>query len=120
MKNKLIPILLIAGAAVALYAFSKRKGYKKLPVEAGETEIQTKEQFEADYSAAQPKSLVDTASSLVKKVFSKEAKAARQSKKVAVKRAVSKGISKKKAKAVTKSLATGIKFAGFDDSSVLC
>lgn len=101
MNKKLLPILLIGGAALAYLAM--RKKTKRTVVEAGPTEKISEEQF-----YAQQPSLLDKATDVIKNVFGKTAqqKSAKQARAIAVKRAVKSGISKKKAQAVTKKLST--------------
>jgi len=117
MNKKLLPILLLAGAAVALFAFRRRP---RVTVTAESPEIQTREQFKKD----QASSLLDKAADVIKNVFTKppQRKAAAQAQRRAVQLAKQKGQSVKAVKAVTKKLATeGLpRFRGFDDIDVLC
>lgn len=118
-KKNILPILLIAGAAVAFMAFRKRP---RVTVTADMPIKQTAEEYETSYQAAQP-SLLDKATDIIKNVFTKapQAAAAKKAQKVAVKRAVrTKTATRKQAKAVTKSLSQGIRIKGFSDDSVLC
>ena len=117
MNKKLLPILLLAGAAVAFLAFRRRP---RVTVTAETPEIQTREQFLKD----QAPSFLDKATDVIKNVFTKppQRKAAAQAQKRAVQVAKQKGQSVKAVKAVTKKLATeGLpRFRGFDDIDVLC
>lgn len=118
-KKNILPILLIAGAAVAFMAFRRRP---RVTVSAETPIKQTAEEYQASYQAAQP-SLLDKAADVIKNVFSKppQTKAAAQAQRAAVKRAVrTKTATRKQAKAVTKSLSQGIRIKGFTDDSVLC
>lgn len=104
MKNKnILPILLIGGGALLLYAMRR----KRTSVTAEMPIKQTAAEYQAEYIKAQP-SLLDKATDAVKNIFSSPAQraAAKKAQATAVKRAVAKGISKKKAVAVTKKLAT--------------
>lgn len=107
MNKKLLPILLIGGAALAFLYFRRRPGVNvtaEIPIK------QTAEEFTSDFEASVKPgpSLLDKATDAVKNIFGKDArqKTAMQARKTAVKRAAQKGISKKKAKAVTKQLST--------------
>jgi len=117
MNKKLLPILLLAGAAVALFAFRRRP---RVTVTAESPEIQTREQFFED----QAPSFLDKATDVIKNVFTKppQRKAAAEAQRRAVQVAKQKGQSVKAVKAVTKKLATeGLpRFRGFDDIDVLC
>ena len=122
MKKNLLPLLLIAGAALAFMAFRK-KGPKVL-VTAESPEVQSATEFEADYQqSVQPKpSVVETAASVIKTIFPKKTakqKTAIQAQKLAVKRAKSTGITKKQAKAGARVLSKGIPKIGFSDDNVL-
>lgn len=118
MNKNLLPILLLAGAAVAFLSFRRRP---RVTVTAESPEIQTREQFEKDQAAP---SFLDKASDVIKNVFTKppQRKAAAQAQRRAVQLARQKGQSVKAVKAVTKKLATeGLpRFRGFDDIDVLC
>lgn len=109
MKKNYLPLILIAGAALAFFAFRRRPG---VTVTADIPIKQTAEEYEAEYQETVKQSaaptLLDKATDVVKNIFGKDArqKAARQAQRTAVKRATQKGISKKKAKAVTKQLST--------------
>ena len=114
-KGNLLPILLIAGAAVALMAFRRRP---RVTVTAEAPIKQTAEEFAAD----QP-SLLDKAADIIKNVFTKpsQRKAAAQAQRQAVRVAKKKKQDVKAVKAVTKKLASGqIRFSGFRDQDVLC
>ena len=100
-KGNLLPILLIAGAAVAFMAYRRRPG---VTVTADMPIRQTAEEFEADTRGAQVKSsLIDAGTKLISNLFAKKT-------------------TRKQAKAVTKSLSQGIGpiRIGFDDNQVLC
>jgi len=120
MNKKLLPILLLAGAAVAFLAFRKRP---RVTVTADSPEIQTREQFEKDRAAAP--TLLDKASDIIKNVFTKppQRQAAAQAQKQAVRYARQKGQDVKAVRSVAEKLASGqIKLApmrGFSDSDVL-
>lgn len=121
MKKNLLPILLIAGAAVAFMAFRRRRS--TVTVSAESPEIQTGAQYEAEYAETVKPSVIDIGTKIVDSLFAPKEykkKAATQAKKVAVQRAVKSGkITKKQAKAVTQSLSKGIMIRGFNDNSVL-
>lgn len=109
MKKNLLPILLVAGAAIAFIAFRRR-----VIVEAGPTETITKAEFESAprQTAAQT---IKTGAQLISDLFKKKAGAKAQ--RVAVRRSVkSKTATRQQAQAVTKSLSRGIRFSGFDDN----
>jgi len=117
-KGNLLPILLIAGAAVAFMAFRKRP---RVTVTADMPIRQTAEEFEADTAAAP--SLLDKAADIIKNVFTKppQREAAAQAQRQAVRLAKKKKQDVKAVKAVTKKLASGqIRFSGFSDNDVLC
>jgi hypothetical protein len=123
MKKNILPILLVAGAALAFMAFRRRP---RVTVTAESPEIQTGEQFEREYQqyrTAPKPSLIDVGSEIVSKLFApktEKEKAAMQARKMAVKRAIkTKTATRKQAKAVTKSLSQGIRIKGFNDNSVL-
>lgn len=113
MKKNILPILLIAGAAIAFMAFRRRP---RVTVEAGPTERITEQEFAApiDMPPARP-SAVDIGTRLVSSLFTKQPGAAQR--RTAVKRAVkTKTATRAQAKAVTKQLAKGIRFSGFGDN----
>ena len=106
MNKKLLPWLLIGGAAIAFFAFRRRP---KSTVTAESPEIQTADQFEADFATRPKPSALEVGTKLVSTLFPKKTeqqKKAKAAQAAAVKRAVAKGISKKKAQAVTKQLST--------------
>jgi hypothetical protein len=116
MKKNILPILLVAGAALAFMAFRRRGG---VTVTADMPIKQSAAEFEAEYQAAQKPSLIDVGTNLITSLFAKkpaQAKAAKTAQRVAVKRAVKSGVSKKKAKAVTQALVKPAFIRGFDDS----
>lgn len=120
MKKNLLPLLLIAGAAVAFMAFRRRPG---VTVTADMPIRQTAEEFEADRAAAPRPGVADIGLKLVSSLFqakTAQAKKAKEVQKTAVKRAVKSGAAtKKQAKAITKELAKGIgpfRVAGFGDN----
>ena len=116
MKKNILPILLVAGAALAFMAFRRRGG---VTVTADMPIKQSAAEFEAEYQAAQKPSLIDVGTNLITSLFVKkpaQAKAAKTAKRVAVKRAVKSGVSKKKAKAVTQALVKPAFIRGFDDT----
>jgi hypothetical protein len=119
MKKNILPILLVAGAALAFMAFRRRP---RVTVTAESPEIQTGEQFEREYQqyrTAPKPSLIDVGTNLITSLFAKkpaQAKAAKTAQRVAVKRAVKSGVSKKKAKAVTQALVKPAFIRGFDDT----
>lgn len=111
MKKNLLPILLVAGAALAFMAFRRRQN---VFVEAGPTEILTEAEFE---SAPRPTAAqaIQTGSQLISNLFKKRAGAKAQ--RTAVRRAVkSKTATRQQAQAVTKALSKGIRFSGFGDN----
>lgn len=117
-KGNLLPILLIAGAAVAFMAFRRRPG---VTVTADMPIRQTAEEFSADTAAAP--SLLDKATDIIKNVFTKppQRKAAAQAQRQAVRIARKKKQDVKAVKSVTQKLAKGqIRFSGFRDQDVLC
>ena len=102
MKKNILPLLLIAGAAIAFMAFRRRP---RVSVEAGPTETITEQEFTAP---------VDIGTKLVSTLFTKKAGAKAQ--RTAVKRAVrTKTATRAQAKAVTKQLSKGIRI-GFSDN----
>ena len=107
MNKKLLPIILIGGAALLFFAFRRRPD---VTVTADMPIRQTAEEFETDFQASSQTgpTLLDKATDAVNNIFGKDArqKTALQARRTAVKRAAQKGISKKKAKAVTKQLST--------------
>lgn len=111
MKKSFLPILLIAGAALAFMAYRRRSG---VTVTADMPIKQSASEFEAEYQAAQKPSLIDAGTNLISNLFA--TKPAKQAQRVAVKRAVKTGISKKKAKAVTQALVKPAFIRGFGDS----
>jgi hypothetical protein len=116
MKKNILPIILIAGAALAFMAYRRRSG---VTVTADMPIKQSASEFEAEYQAAQKPSLIDVGTNLITSLFAKkpaQAKAAKTAQKVAVKRAVKSGVSKKKAKTVTQALIKPAFVRGFDDS----
>lgn len=118
-KGNILPLLLVAGAAVAFMAFRRRP---RVTVTADMPIRQTAEEFEADQRAAAP-SLLDKAADVIKNVFTKapQRKAAAQAQRQAVRLAKKKKQDVKAVKAVTKKLASGqIRFSGFRDNDVLC
>ena len=113
MKKNLLPLLLIAGAAIAFMAFRRRP---RVTVEAGPTERITEQEFAApvEMPPARP-SAVDIGTRLVSSLFTKQPGAAQR--RAAVKNAVkTKTATRAQAKAVTKQLAKGIRFSGFGDN----
>ena len=113
MKKNILPILLIAGAAIAFMAFRKQK---RVLVKAGPTEKITEEEFLApvEMPPARPSAL-DTGTRLISSLFTKKPGA--EQRRAAVKRAVqTKTATRAQAKAVTKQLAKGIRFSGFGDN----
>ncbi len=121
MNKKILPIVLLAGAAILFMSMRRRP---RVTVTADSPEIQSATEFEADYQATVKPSLIDAGTKLISNLFPKKTaqqKAAKKAQKTAVKRAAKQGISKKKAKAVTQSLAQGIRFgATIGDDQVLC
>lgn len=116
MKKSYLPLLLIAGAAIAFYAFRRRP---RVTVEAGPTEKITEEEFTAPIELG-PAPTVQTkgATSIITNLFSKGAALLAQRK--AVRSAVkTKTASRRQAKAVTKQLAKGIRVSGFNDNNIL-
>ena len=111
MKKNILPILLIAGVALAFMAYRRRGG---VTVTADSPIRQTAEEYEQEYKTAPKPSLLDIGTNLISNLFAK--RAGQQAKRVAVKRAVKSGISKKKAKAVTQALVRPAFVRGFDDS----
>jgi hypothetical protein len=115
MKKNILPLLLIAGAAIAFMVY-RRRG--KVSVEAGPTEIITEQDFAAPVDISKKPSPLDIGTKLISQLFTK--KAGVQAQRTAVKRAVrTKTATKKQAKAVTKQLSKGIRFAGFDDNVLI-
>lgn len=117
MKKNILPLLLIAGAAVAFMAFRKRP---RVTVTADMPIRQTAEEFEADRAAAKPRvSVADVGIKLVSALFAPrtaQKPTAKQVQREAVKKAVkSKTATRAQAKAVTKALSKPIRFAGFGD-----
>lgn len=113
MKKNLLPLLLIAGAAIAFMAFRRRP---RVSVEAGPTERITEQEFAApvEMPPARP-SAVDIGTKLISSLFTKKPGA--EQRRTAVKRAVkTKTATRAQAKAVTKQLAKGIRFSGFGDN----
>lgn len=118
MKKSYLPILLVAGAALAFMAFRRRGG---VTVTADMPIRQTAEEFEADTRASQVKSsLIDAGTNLISNLFAKKTaqqKAGKAAKKTAVKRAVKSGTAtRKQAKAVTKALERPAFIRGFNDT----
>lgn len=113
MKKNILPLLLIAGAAIAFMAFRRRP---RVTVEAGPTEKITEQEFAAPVDMPPARqTAVDIGTKLVSSLFAKKPGAAAQ--RAAVKRAVkTKTATRKQAKAVTKQLAKGIRFSGFGDN----
>jgi hypothetical protein len=111
VRKNLLPILLIAGAAIAFIALRRRN---RVDVSAGPTEKITREQFESSSAIAPTRSTaIDIGTKLVSSLFTKGSKAQR----TAVKRAVrTKTATRAQAKAVTKQLSKGIRVAGFGDN----
>ena len=106
MNKNLLPILLIGGAALAFFAFRRRP---RTTVTAETPEIQTAEQFEADFASRPKPTALEVGTKIVSTLFAKKSeqqKKAKAAQAAAVKKAVKSGISKKKAKAVTKQLST--------------
>ena len=121
MKKNILPIILIAGAALAFMAFRKRR--PKVSVTAETPEIQTGAEYQADYAATVKPTPIEVGTKLVQTLFPKKTaqeKAAKAAKAAAVKKAVAKGITKKKAKAVTKALQQPAFVRGISDDQVLC
>lgn len=116
MKKNILPLLLIAGAAVAFMAFRRRP---RVTVTADMPIRQTAEEFEAERAAAPKVSVADVGIKLVSALFkprTEQAKKAKEAQRTAVKRAVkSKTATRAQAKAVTKALSKPIRFAGFGD-----
>lgn len=113
-KGNLLPLLLVAGAAVAFIAFRKRS---RVTVTADAPIKQTAEEFAADTQAP---SLLDKAADIIKNVFTRppERKAKAQAQRQAARMARKK---KQDVKAVKEKLAKGeIRFSGFRDQDVLC
>jgi hypothetical protein len=121
MKKSYLPLLLIAGAAIAFYAFRRRP---RVSVEAGPTEKISEEEFTApvEIAPARP-SAVDIGTKLVSSLFTKkgtQAQAAAKATRTAVKRAVkSRTATRQQAQAAARALAKGIRIKGFNDNSVL-
>ena len=116
-KGNILPLLLVAGAAVAFMAFRKRP---RVTVTAEAPIRQTAEEFAADPQAP---SLLNKAADVIKNVFTKppQRKAAAQAQRQAVRLAKRKKQDVKAVKAVTQKLAKGqIRFSGFRDNDVLC
>jgi len=113
MKKNILPLLLIAGAAIAFMAFRRRH---RVTVEAGPTERITEQEFTAPIDMPPARqTAVDIGTKLVTTLFTKKPGAKAQ--KEAVKKAVrTKTATRKQAKAVTKQLAKGIRVAGFGDN----
>ena len=113
MNKNILPLLLIAGAAIAFMAFRRRP---RVTVEAGPTEIIREEDFAAPIEMPPARqTAVDIGTKLVSSLFTKKPGATAQ--RAAVKRAVkTKTATRKQAKAVTKQLAKGIRFSGFGDN----
>jgi hypothetical protein len=115
-KGNILPLLLIAGAAVAFMAFRRRP---RVTVTADMPIRQTAEEFEADRGP----SFLDKATDVIKNVFTKppQRKAAAQAQRQAIRVARRKKQDVKAVKAVTQKLAKGqIRFSGFRDNDVLC
>ena len=113
MKKNILPLLLIAGAAIAFMAFRRRQ---RVIVEAGPTQRITEQEFAApvEMPPARPSAL-DTGTRLIRSLFTKPPGAGQR--RTAVKRAVkTKTATRAQAKAVTKQLAKGIRFSGFGDN----
>jgi hypothetical protein len=113
MKKNILPLLLIAGAAIAFMAFRRRP---RVTVEAGPTERITEQDFAApiDMPPARQTAL-DIGTKLVSNLFTKQPGA--KARATAVKRAVrTKTATRAQAKAVTRQLAKGIRVAGFGDN----
>mgnify|MGYP003338132560 CR=1 FL=1 len=117
MKKNILPIILIAGAALAFMAFRKRR--PKVSVTAESPEIQTGAEYQADYAATVKPTPIEVGTKLVQTLFPKKT-AAQKAQAAAVKKAVAKGITKKKAKAVTKALQRPAFVRGISDDKVLC
>ena len=113
MKKNILPLLLIAGAAIAFMAFRRRQ---RVIVKAGPTEKITEEEFLAPVEMPPARqSAVDIGTRLISNLFTKQPGAAQR--RTAVKRAVkTKTATRAQAKAVTKQLAKGIRFSGFGDN----
>lgn len=116
MKKSYLPLLLIAGAAIAFYAFRRRP---RVTVEAGPSEKITEQEFTAPIEIGPaPTTQTKGATSIISNLFTKGAALLAQRK--AVRSAVrTKTASKKQAKAVTKQLAKGIRVSGFNDNNIL-
>lgn len=116
MKKNILPILLIAGAALAFMAFRRRGG---VTVTADMPIKQTAEEFETEYQETVKPSPIEVGTKIIQTLFPKKTaqqKAAKKAQKAAVKSAVKSGVSKKKAKAVTQALVKPAFIRGFDDT----
>ena len=115
MKRSYLPLLLIAGAAIAFYAFRRRR----VTVEAGPSEKITEQEFTAPIEIGPaPTTQTKGATSIITNLFTKGSALLAQRK--AVRSAVrTKTASRKQAKAVTKQLAKGIRVSGFNDNNIL-
>ena len=122
MNNKILPLVLIAGAALAFMAFRRRP---RVTVTAESPIRQTEAEFEAEFEQAQPAgkpSIMDVGTKIVSTLFPKKTatqKAAKKAQKLALKRGIKSGLTKKQTKAAAKALSRGIPKIGFTDDSVL-
>jgi hypothetical protein len=122
MNKKILPIILIAGAALAFMAFRRKP---RVTVTADSPIKQSETEFEAEFEAAQPAgkpSAVEVGTKILSTLFAKKTtqqKAAKKAQKAAVKRAKKSGITKKQAKAASQVLSRGIPKIGFSDDNVL-
>jgi hypothetical protein len=118
MKKSYLPILLVAGAALAYMAFRRRGG---VTVTADAPIRQTAEEFEADTRGSQVKStILDIGTNLVSNLFAKKTaqeKTGKRIRKDVQKKLVKSGkTTKKQAKAVTEALRRPAFIRGFGDS----
>jgi hypothetical protein len=119
--KKALPVLLLVGAAAAVYYFMRKRTESETKgrtfVTAEPLEKITEEQF----YAAEP-TLLDKATNIVKNVFStpKQRMAAKKSQAIAVRRAQAKGIKRETAKKVVKALERPAFLRGISDDNVLC
>lgn len=114
MKKNILPILLIAGAAIAFLAMRRRP---RVTVTAESPIKQTEAEFEAEL--VKKPSALDIGTQIVSTIFkpkTEKEKAAKAAQRVAVKRAVkTKAATKKQARAVTKALERPAFIRGFGD-----
>jgi hypothetical protein len=121
MKNEnILPILLLAGGALAFMAFRRRP---RATVTADMPIRQTEEEFIRDQRAAVPPYGLNRATDVIKNIFvtAPQRKAATQAQRQAVMMARKKGQNVQAVKAVAQKLAKGqIRLRGFADQDVLC